>query len=213
MGIDEIDALLERYLLLLDEYTTLHANLSAAQSGIYQNIARANFSAERGMRFGQDHYDDRMQASRKLEVTMNDDGRPTFKLAVPSPSQEERQSQATELAVDSRETIQEADAKSNGSHNDRATPVDSAKATRRKDPLQWFGLLTPIPLRQAQAQSIKAVEQIIPRLVTVNAEMEQVEIAVRRARKKRGKAEVAAKKLEEAHQREDQPKREVAARH
>lgn len=211
MGIDEIDALLERYLILLDEYTTLRTNLSAAQSGIYQNIARANFSAERGMRFGQDHYDDRMQASRKLEVTMNDDGQPAFKLADLSPTQEERQIQATELAVDSQEAIQDADAKSDVSHNDREPPVDSAKATRRKDPLQWFGLLTPIPLRQAQTQSIKAVEQIIPRLVTVNAEMEQVEIAVRRARKKRGKAEVAAQKLQEAHQREDRPKREVAA--
>jgi hypothetical protein len=36
---------------------------------IYQFIARANFHAPNGIRFGQDHYDDRMQASRRIEIT------------------------------------------------------------------------------------------------------------------------------------------------
>lgn len=52
-------------------------------------------------------------------------------------------------------------------------------------------------LRQAQAQSIDAVEQVIPKLISVNAQMAQIEIEVRRARKKRAKAEAAAAKKEQ----------------
>lgn len=68
------------------------------------------------------------------------------------------------------------------------------KKVMSKDPLRWFGLLTPQPLRTAQASSVEAVSTVIPRLVTLNQEMSQLEIEVRRARKKRSKAEAAAGK-------------------
>ena len=61
-----IDALLEQYLQLLNEYTELRGQLSQLQSDVFHNIARANFAAERGLRYGQDHYDERMQALRAL---------------------------------------------------------------------------------------------------------------------------------------------------
>ncbi|ETS76785.1 hypothetical protein PFICI_12172 [Pestalotiopsis fici W106-1] len=204
MGIDEIDTLLERYLLLLDEYTTLRANLNALQAGIYQNIARANFSAERGMRFGQNHYDDRVQASRKLEISLDDNGCAVFKVAGATLDQTAPQKCQTEAAAVGAQDPAQEETDANVSHNGKEPLVHEDKAPRRKNPLQWFGLLAPLPLRQAQAQNVKAVEDIIPRLVTVNAEMEQVEIAVRRARKKRGKAEATAKKhQEEVHRQEE----------
>ena len=53
---DTIDALLERYLSLLDEYTTLRAQLARLQTSMFQHLARANFSAERGLRYGPDFY-------------------------------------------------------------------------------------------------------------------------------------------------------------
>ncbi|KAK4248379.1 hypothetical protein C7999DRAFT_40389 [Corynascus novoguineensis] len=59
------------------------------------------------------------------------------------------------------------------------------------DPLRWFGILTPLPLRQAQSNAIRAVEEIIPRLATLSAKMAGVELEVRRARKRRAKAEKA----------------------
>ena len=64
----QIDELLERYLGILDEYSKLREELSRLQSGVYQNIARANFAGERGMRYGQDHYDERMRALRVLNI-------------------------------------------------------------------------------------------------------------------------------------------------
>jgi len=59
------------------------------------------------------------------------------------------------------------------------------------DPLRWFGILTPLPLRQAQSNAIRVVEEVIPRLATLSAEMAEVELEVRRARKRRAKAEKA----------------------
>lgn len=165
MEAENIDSLLERYLILLDEYTTLRSELGKLQSNMFQHLARANFSAERGMRYGPDFYDDRMQAIRRVEVSRDGSDTPTFKVGNTSP-----------------ESGDEA--------------KDDAAVSKPKDPLRWFGVLTPLPLRQAQGQAVQTIEQVIPRLASVNAEMEDIEIQVRRARKKRAKAEIAAKKEE-----------------
>jgi hypothetical protein len=72
---------------------------------------------------------------------------------------------------------------------------DSKKTkTAPKDPLRMFGLLTPPPLRLAQAESIKSVEEVIPKLVSIDAEMKEVEIRIRRARKWKVKAEAQDEK-------------------
>lgn len=68
----QIDALLERYLGLLDEYTALRADLARLQAQCFQHLARANFAAERGARYGADCYDERMQASRRVVVDVGD---------------------------------------------------------------------------------------------------------------------------------------------
>ena len=161
-----IDGLLERYLVLLDEYTSLRSALGTLQSSMYHSITRANFSAERGLRYGPDHYDDRMQALRRVRVTSSDTGLVSF-------------------AVAQQADIVEPD--EGGSGDDTAHP-------RAGDPLQWFGILTPGSLRHAQSQAIQAVQDVIPRLASVDAEMASIEIQVRRARKKRAKAEAAEKK-------------------
>ncbi|KAH7349458.1 hypothetical protein B0T11DRAFT_131291 [Plectosphaerella cucumerina] len=168
MDDDQIDLLLERYLGLLDEYTTLRESLSKTQASMYHDIARANFSAERGIRYGPDYYDERMQASRVLTITATDadaEAAPAFaSIKAPEP--------------DAPETEGEAPAK-----------------PKSKDPLRWFGILAPQPLRQAQANAIHAVDTLIPRLATVDAEMKHVEIQIRRARKKRAKVAAAGESI------------------
>lgn len=165
MATDNIDTLLQRYLVLLDEYSTLRTELSHLQKLIFQDLARANFSAERGLRYGQDQYDERMQATRR--VAISGEKAPTFNISTYEEPEEPVSDEAE--AEDGAE---------------REKPVKKSK-----DPLRWFGVLTPQALRSAQASSVKAVQDIIPRLVSVNAEMMEVEIEVRRARKKRAKAE------------------------
>lgn len=58
---------------------------------------------------------------------------------------------------------------------------------RSRDPLRWFGILTPPALRASQQSFKVAVSESIPRLASVMAEMKEVEIEVRRARKKLSK--------------------------
>ena len=262
----QIDALLARYLFLLDEYTTLRSSLSSLQAGMYQNLARANFSAERGMRYGKEYFDERMVASRRVVVRIGDgkrenqegvgegegkgeerrefgtgddgeerklefrvvkvdeEGNEVVKQEEETKGQEigdqnekenttaqQQANKSSEQEQDHKysqdpttpETDRHHQKEDNNQEpdkaNDTTTSEPSTKAetpTKKKkrtnDPLRWFGLLTPLPLRQAQSSAIQAVEQIIPRLVAVNAEMAQVEIEVRRARKRREKAEKAA---------------------
>jgi hypothetical protein len=184
----QIDQYLERYLVLLDEYTQLRRDLSGLQSQVYQNIARANFTAERGMRYGQDHYDDRMQSILSLKITPSAAGVPVYVLekppvAAPAADHKVKEDQDTDSVTEEKA--------------ESGTTADKKSAQKSKDPLRWFGLLTPAPLRTAQAQSLRAVEHIIPRLVTVNAEMASLEIEVRRVRKRRAKAEAATLKAAE----------------
>ncbi|KAL7906278.1 hypothetical protein GGI35DRAFT_103774 [Trichoderma velutinum] len=201
-----IDSLLKRYLNLLDEYSRLREELSKLQAGVFQNIARANFTGERGMRYGQDHYDERMRALRVLDIAPEEDDVPKFSIkSLNSPVNDEGQKE-DEKREDSSDgdkadstTAQEnpeanpeeeQSPEEQGQDEEKEEKTKTKKAT--KNPLRWFGLLAPAPLRTAQTLSIQAVEQVIPQLISVNAEMEHVEIEIRRARKKRAKAAAAA---------------------
>ncbi|QPH16604.1 hypothetical protein C2857_001287 [Epichloe festucae Fl1] len=170
-----IDHLLERYLALLDKYTHLRQQLSHLQASIFHDIARANFSGERGQRFGKDHYDQRMQASRRLEIRCRGGHHADFSVKRTRAGGEEEEGEGEPSSADSR-TPDDGDG-------------DEKPARQGGDPLRWFGILTPLPLRTAQLHSVRSVEEIIPRLVSVAAEMRHVEIEVRRARKRRAKAE------------------------
>lgn len=173
--ISTIDALLERYLVLLDEYTTLRAELSRLQASAFQHLARANFSAERGVRYGADFFDERMQAVRT--VAIEGPAGSTFRVV-----------KAVDEAPAEPEAQREAAGEQVSTEKKKKTPKPGA------DPLRWFGVLTPSALRQTQACAVEAVEGVVSRLVTVDAEMRSLEIEVRRARKKRAKAEAAAAK-------------------
>ncbi|KAK7731342.1 hypothetical protein SLS57_001278 [Botryosphaeria dothidea] len=83
-----LDELLKRYLLLLDQYTQARQQLSSDLSSVgsaplvhdperemanlnqqsYISLAQANFNASNRVRYGQDFYDERMQALRRVTV-------------------------------------------------------------------------------------------------------------------------------------------------
>ncbi|KAI9897119.1 hypothetical protein N3K66_008141 [Trichothecium roseum] len=185
---ENIDDLLVKYLNLLDQYTSLRGQLSSLQTDVFHNIARANFSAERGRRYGQDHYDERMQAIRTLELVHQEGG------DLPSISVKNTALQTKESEGDVPRTTEHGGRKEDSQNDNEAENATEDKSEtaqdRKKDPIRWFGILTPQSLRTAQVASIESVEQVIPRLVAVNAEMRNLEIEVRRARKRRAKADV-----------------------
>lgn len=56
------------------------------------------------------------------------------------------------------------------------------------DPLNWFGILVPPALRITQRHFKDAAANFIPALASLSKEMKEVEIEVRRVRKKIQKA-------------------------
>jgi len=188
---NQIDSLLERYLILLDEYTTLRARLATLQSGIYQDVARAHFGADRGLRYGQDFYQARenLVALRTVRTAILED--------VPSFAVEEWTSPGKQEGGLKKQGVEEEDDNSHPTKDDNG-PEDKKTAkredTKPQNPLQWFGFMAPQALRSAQGHAIELVQGVIPRLASVNAEMLHVEIEIGRARKKRAKGAVAASK-------------------
>lgn len=151
---------------------------------IQQNIARANFNAPRGIRYGEELYDGRMQASRLCRVTKEPETGTTAFTVFPVPA----------------ENVQpDTESSNNGSTDSKPNPSGTAEddedakpnLPKTKGPIRMFGILTPQALRLAQGDAVKMVEDIIPQIVTVDGEMKEVEIKIRRARKHRAKAEVA----------------------
>lgn len=225
MDPDTIDALLERYLGLLDEYTTLRARLSQLQTGMFQHLARANFSAERGMRYGPDFYDERMQALRQVSISTTGGGLPIFTVSHcsrtrgdddddpssqnppsdgASPAEEEKKAAAAEEAA-GEEPVPAGDDKAD-------SEAGPKKQIAARDPLRWFGVLTPLSLRQTQACAVEAVDEVIPRLASLSAEMQDLEIQVRRARKKRAKERAAAARQQHEQQQQAVAGEELAAK-
>lgn len=198
MAQTQIDSLLERYLALLDEYTQLREQLSRCQSDVFHSLARANFSAERSMRYGRDHYDERMQASRRLNIVEEGDGE-GLKFEVVNVSKVEAKEEADKEDDEDERDEKEADIEGEEKEESAEGEPKVAKEKKPVDPLFWFGLFPPSHLRNVQAHSIEAAEAIIPRLVTVNTEMQNIEIEVRRARKKRAKATEKQTKADTLH--------------
>lgn len=132
-----------------------------------------------------------MQAARRCCVTSGQEGA-IFSVC-------EVQKLRSAASEDLREENADADARekepdTEGEIGNAETMADEGKeGTKRKDPLRMFGILTPQALRLAQGGAIKMVEEIVPKLVQVDAEMKEVEIKIRRARKFRAKAEAAEK--------------------
>ncbi len=214
MSSESIDELLAHYLGLLHTYTELRGELASRQTSMYGNLARANFAAERGFRYGPEHFDGRMQALVRLAVSDSS----------VSGGEEKKQEPAATFAVvrPKKEAAKTADSGKDGEPKDGGEPKkgsevdatnddddagrDASERTEKKtkkavktpkgprDPLQWFGVLTPMALRKAQQDAIAVVDDVVPRLASVAGEMAAVEIEVRRARKKRARAEAAHEK-------------------
>ena len=56
------------------------------------------------------------------------------------------------------------------------------------DPLKWFGILVSPALRTSQSKFKDVVKDLVPAIASISKEMKEVEIEVRRARKRMKKA-------------------------
>ncbi|EPS36765.1 hypothetical protein H072_9674 [Dactylellina haptotyla CBS 200.50] len=194
---DHLDRIITSYLSLFDTYQSLQAEISSGLSKGYLSIAQANFSSGR-FRYGQDYYDDRMTALRGVDITQTED-----ELAA-------TQGLKTEYAVKELKTEEEQeyevriktsglrrrfvpppsdDEMINGVTNEKKDKdsdddVDNDPPfpfVKNRDPIRWFGLLTPSALKVAQTEFVDT----LPRLLSVCGllrEIDRQEQEVRRVR-------------------------------
>jgi hypothetical protein len=143
-------------LILLDQYQKARQELSEHLSSGFLDLAQANRSASAGRRFGQDYYDERMQASRRISVEVPESGRlkirvTTSSVSEPAPGENDEKEEQREQNV--------------------------------ADPLRWFGILVPPALRSAQANFTSAVEGPIPLVINLTKELHGLEHEMSRLKK------------------------------
>lgn len=174
-----LDDLLERYLHLLNQYQTLQQSLAQHFSRGYLSLAQANFSNPNRVRYGQDHYDDRMQASARVFTSQS----------TPSFSTQEPKAQESVLGSDDDDDEVDTAKESTVMDNTQLFSEDAESGSNMtRDPLNWFGILVPPALRTSQSNFKDAVADLIPALASISKEMSEVEIEIRRARKRIRKA-------------------------
>ena len=159
----KLDDLLEQYLNILDEYQKAREQLSTHLSSGYMALAQANFANKTGRRYGQDYYDERMQAQRIVEISQPSESSVESVLFKCMKTSDSEEAESTQEITEDRQP-------------DEAKP-------KSRDPLRWFGVLVPPPLRIAQTSFISAVEASIPDLLNLQQSLRSLEIEIGRTRK------------------------------
>ncbi|KAK2783276.1 hypothetical protein FQN52_000377 [Onygenales sp. PD_12] len=213
----DLDTLLERYLSLLDEQQRLQEDIGRHFSSGFFSLARANNSCPPGRRYGADYYDERMKAMRKISITPPPplppahqsspstmaspsfttipppapEPTPTPAPATPKPTPTEEETEDTTPSPRSSQSPSPSPSSSSPSPSPPDTSSTSTSTTppKPRNPLTWFGILTPAPLRSAQQSFTRAVDGPIPALAGVVSEMRAVEREVGRVRGLLGIAE------------------------
>lgn len=155
--IRSIDDLLEHYLHLLDQYQTLQKDIGHQSAAGFLSLAQANFSSPYRLRYGQDYYDERMKATTQVSVKASN---PVFSVS-------------DTTGTTGLDASMELESEKSGGSQPQGT-----------DPLRWFGILVPPPLKACQKEFEGAVRNVLPHLANVTNEMKEIEIEVRRTRKK-----------------------------
>ncbi|KNG45846.1 histone-fold containing protein [Stemphylium lycopersici] len=203
--LDHLDQLLERYLHTLHEYQHVMQDLSKQLSEGYMSLAQANFhNSSSAIRYGQDCYDERMQAMRKVRIAEHGrlttdrphfsiytldtsdqkedakDTKPSDRASPPSTEEEEEEAPAASAGEDTNTTWEP---ERETSPEPEETKEKSKAIEKPTNPLKWFGILVPPALRTAQSTFVEAVEGPIPQLATIARDMRAQEIEIGRVRK------------------------------
>ncbi|THW81460.1 hypothetical protein D6D18_08793 [Aureobasidium pullulans] len=219
MGVDELrdqlDALWEKHLTLLDSYHQAQQQLARHFSSGFFDLAQATFKSTTRVRYGQEYYDDRMQATRRFEASTNDNDLPCLALKAdatspPTDTSNEHSTKSTE-----KQPVEESEKKKTDRQEQQPTPPstpppgteerlseeqeeqDKPKTTshqdkaqkKPRDPLHWYGILVPAALRASQKSFISAVESPVIEAANSAQALRLVAVEIRKLRKDIKKAE------------------------
>ncbi|KAL4783024.1 hypothetical protein BJX76DRAFT_331042 [Aspergillus varians] len=118
--LESLNALLERYLHLLDKHQRLQSELASRLSSGFLSLAHANYTCPPGRRYGADYYDERMKASRRVILQPpSSDGKRTYNIELEDPGQTGAPSGQIFAIVSATSSDEEADM------GDRPKPSES----------------------------------------------------------------------------------------
>lgn len=198
-----LDELLEQYLNTLDEYQKGQQQLALHLTPGFMSLAKANFNNTSRTRYGQDYYDERMQASRMINVG-EEDLHVIFEIAreeanltpsptspspksenITPPSSEEKNEASAASSGESEEASNDADSNHAATSNKPTEANDSSSGNSKSstDPLRWFGILVPPALRSSQSAFASAVEGPVLQLASVVKDLRRLENDIARLRK------------------------------
>lgn len=95
---------------------------------------------------------------------------------------------ASDAEADEEEEVNTAKESTVTDYNLSPSDETETGSKMTRDPLDWFGILIPPALRTSQGNFKDAVSGLLPALASISKEMREVEIEVRRARKRLRKA-------------------------
>lgn len=185
-----LDTLLERYLNLLDEHEKARSQGHSDFRGGLFSLAEANFRSSSRVRFGQDLYDDKMQATFVLEhaaVSHSDSANGSYGPYLKLHGQSTVFKTQTPELPPSETTPEMSSEQQQDSHKSEAAVPEHEEdkvqqARAQQDPIRQFGVLVPPALRKAQASFRHAVDGWVE-AVNVSRELQCMELEIRRVRK------------------------------
>ncbi|CRG82941.1 hypothetical protein PISL3812_00288 [Talaromyces islandicus] len=158
--VQELDNLLERYLYLIDNYQTLQKKLGKNLSSGFFSLTHANYCSPT-RRFGEDFYDERMKATRRLNITTHESQDLQAEAKQPL-------GRKIEVNVEYRSVLAK-DGDTNSVQESDKTTLESEKANREHEPPESVnesqdpGTTTPPPTSSENEETHKSlVEETKP---------------------------------------------------
>ncbi|KAL4773645.1 hypothetical protein BDW60DRAFT_184095 [Aspergillus nidulans var. acristatus] len=182
--LESLDALLEKYLHLLDKHQRLQHVLASKLSSGFLSLAHANYTCPPGRRYGADYYDGRMKASRRVILrppSSTDREDSTAKLESPPPNgasskgifsieftssnDEEEQPDTDESSGTGEKALEQEPLKNAGDNNaaeTTAAPQNSSEASETKTEAEADAKSGPIRRRPRTLDPIKWFGILVP---------------------------------------------------
>lgn len=165
---NRLDELWASYLTLLDSYTKAQDEIKKHLNSGFLSLAKAQSSAPLGRCYGQDWYDERMKAAKRVHVSgdpaeTSDEtitaGLQNLRISLAqNPTKTEPKDSANESTVEGEksEPTQQPSPPGTPEPEDREKStkekkIDEAEKAKPVNPLRWYGVLVPPELRKAQS--------------------------------------------------------------
>jgi hypothetical protein len=191
---DQLDALWEKHLILLDSYHQAQQQIARHFSTGFFDLAQATFKSTTRVRYGQEYYDDRMHATTRFEASVDKQDTPRLALMVngtPSSSTKPSNTDTPEKSPDSNtETSDQGQEAKSQEQESENKPEDKEKAHNKvRDPLHWYGILVPPSLRSSQKSFISAIHNPVMTAANSAQALHRIDMDIRKLRKDIKKAE------------------------